>query len=142
MPGPSPTPGAIVGGASLWIVNDHGDEKTAATWDFVKFLVSPQSQSTWAAATGYIPVSEEATTLDPIAARYTDDPRFKVAYEQLLSTEDSPTSVGPLIGPQLQVRNVTARATAAIFQGADVASTLTDAANQATALITDYNARN
>jgi sn-glycerol 3-phosphate transport system substrate-binding protein len=142
MPGPSPTPGAIVGGASLWIVNDHGDDKTAAAWDFVQFMVSPQSQSTWAAATGYIPVSEEATTLDPIGTRYTEDPRFKVAFDQLLSTEDSPTSVGPLIGPQLQVRNVTARATAAIFQGADVAATLTDAVNQANALIADYNARN
>jgi hypothetical protein len=36
----------------------------------------------------------------------------------------------------------TANATAAIFNGADVASTLADAAAQANALIASYNQRN
>jgi hypothetical protein len=40
------------------------------------------------------------------------------------------------------VRAVTASGVAAIFNGADVASTLAGAAAQSDALITDYNARN
>ena len=52
MPGPGGAPGVLVGGASLWIVDGHGDDKTAASWDYVNYLVSAQSQSSWAAATG------------------------------------------------------------------------------------------
>ena len=38
-----------------------GAEKAAAAWDYIKFLETPQSQRTFAAATGYI----DATLLQP-----------------------------------------------------------------------------
>jgi ApbE superfamily uncharacterized protein (UPF0280 family) len=60
----------------------------------------------------------------------------------LQSAPDAPTSVGPVVGPLLEVRTVTAQGVAAIFGGADVASTLADSASKADALIADYNSRN
>ena len=86
MPGPSDTPGAQVGGASLWIVADKGDEQTSAAWDFITYLVSAQSQSTWASETGYVPVRSDAVDLEPLVSTYTADPRFRVPYDQLLTT--------------------------------------------------------
>jgi len=142
MPGPGDVASAIVGGASLYIVADKGDAQAAAAWDFIQFLISAQSQSTWAAATGYIPISEDALELDPIRTTYATDPRFKVAYDQLLAGPSEATRLGPVIGPMLEVRTVTAGAVAAIFNGADVATALRDAAAQANALIAAYNARN
>ena len=47
-----------------------------------------------------------------------------------------------MLGPLREVRSVTAGAVAAIFGGADVASSLAAAATQSNALIADYNARN
>ena len=47
-----------------------------------------------------------------------------------------------MLGPLREVRAVTAGAVAAIFGGADVATSLTEAAAQSNALIADYNARN
>ena len=47
----------------------------------VQFLVEAQSQSTWAAATGYVPVRSDAVELEPLATKYANDPRFAVAYE-------------------------------------------------------------
>ena len=142
MPGPGEVPSAIVGGASLYVVAEQGDAQAAAAWDFIEFLTSAQSQSTWAAATGYVPVREDAVELDPIRATYVSDPRFKVAYDQILAGGDGPTSLGPVLGPLLEVRTVTAGAVAGIFGGADVVSSLTSAAAQADALIQGYNARN
>ena len=55
---------------------------------------------------------------------------------------ESEASLAPVLGPQREVRVATANATAAIFNGADVASTLADAAAQANALIASYNQRN
>ncbi len=142
MPGPGEIPSSIVGGASLYVVADKGDDHAAAAWDYIEYLTSAQSQSTWAARTGYVPVREDALELDPIRTTYTTDPRFKVAYDQILAGGDGPTSLGPILGPQLEVRTVTAGAVAAIMRGEDVATNLAASAAQADALIQSYNARN
>ena len=142
MPGPDGKPGALVGGASLYVVDSGDDARTAAAWDFITYLTAAQQQSLWCSATGYVPVRTDALSLDPLQSTLASDPRFKVPYDQLLSSPDVPTSVGPIVGPLREVRTVTAQAVAAIFGGADVASSLTSAAQQADALIADYNSRN
>jgi sn-glycerol 3-phosphate transport system substrate-binding protein len=142
MPGPDGNPGVLVGGASLWVVDSGDDVRTAAAWDFVTYLTAAQQQSQWTAATGYVPVRTDALTLDPLKTTWVTDARFKVAYDQLLASPDTPTSVGPIVGPLREVRTVTAQGVAAIFGGADVATTLANAAAQADALIADYNSRN
>ncbi|MEY2581914.1 MAG: sn-glycerol 3-phosphate transport system substrate-binding protein [Ilumatobacteraceae bacterium] len=142
MPGPDGKPGALVGGASLWVVDSGDDVRTAATWDFTTYLTAAQQQSQWSSATGYLPVRTDALTLDPLKTTWATDPRFKVPYDQLLSSPEVPTSVGPIVGPLREVRTVTAQGVAAIFGGADVATTLTASAAQADALIADYNSRN
>ena len=88
------------------------------------------------------PVRDDAADLEPLKTTYADDPRFRVAYDQMLGTVAGVASLAPVLGPQREVRVVTANATAAIFGGADVASTLTDAATQANSLIASYNERN
>jgi len=142
MPGPNGAPGALVGGASLWIVDGKRPEVTAATWDYIKFLVTAQHQSEWAAATGYVPVRQDALTLPPIATTYQQDPRFQVAYDQLLQAVDAPSSVGPVLGPMREVRAVAAQMIAEVFNGADVAASLAAGAQQADALIAGYRAQN
>ena len=52
--------GVSIGGASLWALNNEDEAKKAATWEFVKFLVSPESQAYWNAQTGYFPVTVKA----------------------------------------------------------------------------------
>jgi sn-glycerol 3-phosphate transport system substrate-binding protein len=142
MPGPNNGDGALVGGASLYIVDGKGGEKAAAAWDYITFLESAATQSEWAAATGYIPVRTDALDIEPIKSLYVSDPRFKVAYDQLISSLPGPTSQGPVIGPLKQVRRVTATAVADILSGGDVQAALTKAAQGANDLITNYNAQN
>ena len=142
MPGPNDGVGALVGGASLYIVDGKGTEKAAAVWDFMTFLVSAASQSQWAAATGYVPIRRDALDLDPIKSLYVTDPRFKVAYDQLISSAPGPTSQGPVLGPLKQVRRVTAAAVAEVLLGGDPQTALTKAAQNANDLIANYNAQN
>ena len=142
MPGPSPEPSANLGGASLAIVDGKGDEQTAAAWDYITYLTTAEAQSLWASETGYVPVRSDALDLEPLSSTYADDPRFRVAYDQMVGGIDGQASLAPVLGPQREVRAVTANATAAIFAGADVAETLADAADQADALIASYNQRN
>jgi len=142
MPGPDGKPGALIGGASLWPVDSGDDVRIAATWDFITYLVAAEQQSSWAAATGYIPVRTDALDVEPYKTTLATDPRFSVAYEQLKASPAAPTSSGPVVGPLREIRSVLATAVAAILDGADVKTTLDAAADQANGLIADYNARN
>jgi sn-glycerol 3-phosphate transport system substrate-binding protein len=142
MPGPSGQPGVLVGGASLYIVADKGDAEAAAAWDYIQYLVSAEAQSQWAAATGYVPVRSDALGIEPLATKYVEDPRFQVAYDQLLGSSDDLSAFGPVLGPLREVRAATARGVAEIFGGADVAEVLTRTAAESNALIASYNQRN
>lgn len=142
MPGPDGAPGMLIGGAALWVVDSGDDVRTAATWDFLTYLTAAQQQSEWAAATGYVPNRTDALDLEPYKTTVATDPRFNVAYQQLLDTPDVPTSAGPVTGPLREIRTVLANAVAAVFNGSDPKTELDNAATQSNALITDYNARN
>jgi sn-glycerol 3-phosphate transport system substrate-binding protein len=142
MPGPAGAPGVLIGGASLWIVAEKADAESAAAWDYVSYLVSAESQSTWAVATGYVPVRSDAATRDPLSSTFVSDPRFKVAFDQVSAPVDAASSVGPILGPLREVRSVTALAVATILNGGDVQQALTASAADANALIADYTARN
>ena len=116
----------------MWITDSGNDAKEAAAWDFIQYLTSAQQQSTFSAATGYVAVRNDARDLDPLKTTLANDPRFKVAHDQLNLIADAPTSAGPVLGPLKEVRTVTAQAVAEIFAGGDVKSSLANAAQQPT----------
>ena len=142
MPGPATQPGVLLGGASLYVVADKDDEQTAAAWDFVEYAVSAEVQSTWASRTGYVPVRSDAIDIEPLRTTYDDDPRFKVAYDQLNAATEDPSAFGPVIGPLREIRATNSNAVGAILNGADPAAELEKAASQANRLIRNYNTLN
>lgn len=142
LPGLAPEQTAIVGGAANYVVAGNDPEVTAATWDFLTFLITPAVQSEWAVRTGYLPIVDEAIDLEPLATTYADDPRFRVAYTQLADSPDDLAHAGPQIGPHRQVRDEMAAALASIYNGADIESTLAAAADTSNALLGQYIALN
>lgn len=142
LPGPSGTPTALVGGAALYVTDGKSDVEVAAAWDFISYLVSAEAQSLFATLTGYVPVRDDALAVEPAASVYRDDPRFRVAYDQLAASPDSPALQGPILGPQREIRAVTARAVAEIFAGGDVQTALSNAAQVSNDLLAAYNASN
>jgi sn-glycerol 3-phosphate transport system substrate-binding protein len=140
LPGPAGTPTALVGGAALYITEGRSDAEIAAAWDFVQYLLSPEAQSLFATLTGYVPVRADALDVEPAASVYRDDPRYRVAYDQLNASPNTPALQGPILGPQREIRAVTARAVAEILAGGDVQTALADAAAQANDQLAAYNA--
>lgn len=147
MPGPrSPDGSVLVGGAANYIVNKSAPEQQAAAYQFAKFLASPKSQSEWAAATGYVPVSKAAATMSPLAERYAAQPEYKVAYDQLLAGPVNPATSGPVIGAygsaREGLRGAIVDALSRMLDG-DLTpeQAVADAAEQANAAIEEYNSR-
>ena len=141
MPAPPGTGGLLVGGGALWIMKGKSGVETAAAWDYVKYLTSPAAQAQWAASTGYVPIRTSAAQQSPLKELYASDPRYAVAGQELAAGAVTPATAGPVLGPQGAVRQATADAMQAIFGGADVASSLSSAADKANALIADYAKR-
>lgn len=96
--------GVSIGGGSLWALNNEDAGKQEAVWDFVKFLVSAESQAYWNAQTGYFPVTvaahEEPVFQENIAAY----PQFQTAIDQL--HDSSPESAGALLSVFPEARTI------------------------------------
>ena len=87
--------GVSIGGASLWALNNDDPKKTRATWEFVKFLISPESQAYWNAQTGYFPVTTAAQDEQVFKDNVAKYPQFQTAMNQL--HDSSPEYTGALL---------------------------------------------
>ena len=96
--------GVSIGGGSLWALNNQDPAKKQAVWEFVKYLVSPESQAYWNSQTGYFPVTvaahEEPVFKDNIA-KY---PQFQTAIDQL--HDSTPQSAGALLSVFPEARQI------------------------------------
>lgn len=87
--------GVSIGGASLWALDNKDEAKKDATWEFVKFLISPESQAYWNANTGYFPVTTDAQNEQVFKDNVKEFPQFQTAIDQLHSS--APEYAGALL---------------------------------------------
>lgn len=96
--------GVSIGGGSLWALNNDNPSKQAAVWEFVKFLVSPESQAYWNAQTGYFPVTTAAHDEQIFKDNIAQYPQFMTAIDQL--HDSTPQSAGALLSVFPEARQV------------------------------------
>lgn len=77
------TGGAAVGGSTLGIFDRGVEGNVDAAWLFLQYAASPEAQTQWHIATGYIPVNVKAYETADMQQQLASDPRFKVAIDQL-----------------------------------------------------------
>lgn len=144
MPVPVPTglepAGTPVGGASLGIFADSPEETQQQAFEFVKFLVSPEIQARWAAATGYFPVTSEAYDVDVLADAMKDIPALASANEKALEGGETVGSLVALTG--VPTDSYIADAWEAVYDGGDPKTELDKAAEQVTSALKTYNEAN
>jgi sn-glycerol 3-phosphate transport system substrate-binding protein len=133
--------GAFVGGAGLYMVKKPTPETIDASWQFIKFLVSPQSQATWASGTGDVPIRKSALPLAPLAATLAAQPGFRVAYKQLLASPPNPATAGSVTGAAPQLGVTINDALSTLASGGSPSSAIAQAAQGSNAAMSSYNAR-
>jgi sn-glycerol 3-phosphate transport system substrate-binding protein len=140
VPGGTGLPGVY--SRALWIMNRSPKEKQEAAWKYIKWLMEPEQQAEWYAGSGFLPVSISAYDLPAakeIEAKY---PQFKVAAELYLATSSSPATLGPLLGPQLDVSEFINKQIEEMLVGdKDPIEALNDAAKESNETIAEYNRR-
>ncbi|MBE2267281.1 MAG: ABC transporter substrate-binding protein [Anaerolinea sp.] len=131
--------GTPTGGGNLYVFSPIGMERTQeeldAAWLWVEYLSSPEVQSDWGAATGYIAARQSAWELDPLAALAAERPQYLVARDQLQYASAEFTSYRAI-----DVQNIINASLSGVISGAepDAAAAMASAQEQIDSLLAEY----
>lgn len=132
--------GVVIGGASLWIMNDKPAAEQQAAWKFIKFLAEPEQQAYWHVNTGYFPITKAAYNEDLVKENMKKYPQFETAVDQLHNTKIDPATQGAVMGIFTEARQLTETAIEEALNGSkQPQAALSDAAAQITQKLKDYN---
>ena len=133
--------GVSIGGGSLWALDNEDETKAAATWAFIKFLVSPESQAYWNAQTGYFPVTVAAHDEAIFKENIEKYPQFMTAIDQL--HDSSPESAGALLSVFPEARAIIETEIENLLNGnQNMDETISKMAGDINKAIEDYNLLN
>lgn len=130
--------GVSIGGASLWALDNNDPKKLRATWEFVKFLISPESQAFWNAETGYFPVNVDAHDEDVFKENIEKYPQFETAIDQL--HDSAPQYAGALLSVFSEARAIVESEIESMLNGNEKVDEAVDSmASQINDAIEEYN---
>lgn len=130
--------GVSIGGASLWALDNQDSKKLRAAWEFIKFLISPESQAYWNAQTGYFPVTVAAQEEETFKQNVAEYPQFQTAIDQL--HDSAPEYAGALLSVFPEARAIVESEIESLLNGNedvdDAVKNMTESINGA---IEEYN---
>jgi sn-glycerol 3-phosphate transport system substrate-binding protein len=131
--------GNLIGGATIWML----DGMDAATEDgalaFMNFFSNPENAAAWHKLTGYIPITNAAVALLEDEGFYAESPNSKVASDQLAAAQNTPASLGALLGNFVGIRDIITLAIEDILvNDLDVADRMAQANEEANKSLTEY----
>jgi sn-glycerol 3-phosphate transport system substrate-binding protein len=130
------------GGSALYIMKQISPDKQAAAWQYITFLDSTQSQATWSAGTGFIPVRMSSTKTATLTTLWRSNPAFAVAYHQQVAGITTAATSGSVIGDYSDVRTAVLDAEMSMYQsGVSPATALSTASQQVNTILASYNQR-
>ncbi|MBU7316395.1 ABC transporter substrate-binding protein [Paenibacillus oleatilyticus] len=132
--------GVIVGGASLYILNNRSEAEQKGAWEFIKFLADPKQQAYWHVNTGYFPITKKAYDEQLVKENLTKYPQFKTAVDQLHQTKANKATQGAVMGVFPEARQLTEGAIEEVLNGKkSPKEALDDAAKEISSKLAQYN---
>ncbi|HTO12484.1 MAG TPA: sn-glycerol-3-phosphate ABC transporter substrate-binding protein UgpB [Candidatus Binatia bacterium] len=97
---------SIIGGATLWVLNQKDPAMYKGIAKFFTFLSSPEVQEEWHENTGYVPITLAAYDLAKKKGLYEQRPGFDIAIKELTNKPPTANSRGLRLGNFVQIRNI------------------------------------
>ncbi|RTE08788.1 ABC transporter substrate-binding protein [Paenibacillus whitsoniae] len=98
--------GVVVGGASLYILNNKTEAEQKGAWEFIKYLTTPDVQAYWSVNTGYFPITKKAYDEQLMKDNLVKYPQFKTAIDQLHATKANKATQGAVMGVFPEARQI------------------------------------
>ena len=123
---------SIIGGASLWAMT--APNRTAAEYKalalFLKYIGQPKVDSTWAEATGYVPVTLAGAKEMQASGYFDKNPGTQLPVQQLERGHVTPNSRGIRLGRLPEIRNIISEEFEKALQGGMTAQQVMDNATE------------
>ncbi|GAB3264563.1 ABC transporter substrate-binding protein [Kineosporia babensis] len=132
-PLPEGTEGAsnLISGTNIAMFADTTEAEQDAAWQYLEFLASPEEMAEWASATGYLPISSEATE-QPAYQEFVKENAWATDVVAQLDTATRPT---PREWTQDSLNIFATAVSNALSGSANAADALAEAQKNATALV-------
>jgi sn-glycerol 3-phosphate transport system substrate-binding protein len=102
-PMPGSTPGALLGGNGLWLI-DHGDAgRVGAAFEAVRWLSAAPQLARFVAATGYIPPSLDVASEPAVIDAWERHPQLRVGFDQVRGQPGTAAAAGAVFGPSVEI---------------------------------------
>ena len=132
---------AIIGGASLWVLNGKPPEVYKGVAKFFNFLASPEIAGQWSAETGYLPITKFAYANLQLKGFYNNHP--EVPIQQMLLHPPLAWTRGLRLGNMPQIRTVVDEELESVWSGKKSAkSALDDAVSRGNDLLRSFQTAN
>ncbi|MDU7255594.1 MAG: sn-glycerol-3-phosphate ABC transporter substrate-binding protein UgpB [Escherichia coli] len=95
---------AIIGGASLWVMQGKDKETYTGVAKFLDFLAKPENAAEWHQKTGYLPITKAAYDLTREQGFYEKNLGADTATRQMLNKPPLPFTKGLRLGNMPQIR--------------------------------------
>ncbi|MGE5171987.1 MAG: sn-glycerol-3-phosphate ABC transporter substrate-binding protein UgpB [Rudaea sp.] len=118
----------IIGGATLWVLNQKDPKVYKGIAKFFAFLSTPEIQEKWHADTGYVPITLAAYDLAKKNGLYTERPGFDIAIKELTNKPPTANSKGLRLGNFVQIRNIIDEELESVWSGQKTAKQALDEA--------------
>jgi sn-glycerol 3-phosphate transport system substrate-binding protein len=107
----------IIGGATLWVLNQKDPAVYKGIAKFFTFLSSPEVQADWHQSTGYVPITLAAYDLTKKQGFYEKNPGTDIAIKELNNKPPTANSKGVRFGNFVQIRNIIDEELEAVWSG-------------------------
>ena len=107
----------IIGGATLWVLNQKDPAVYKGIAKFFTFLSSPEVQADWHQTTGYVPITLAAYELTRKQGFYDKNPGTDIAIKELTNKPPTANSKGLRLGNFVQIRNIIDEELEAVWSG-------------------------
>lgn len=134
-----PYVGNLIGGATIWMLDGMDTATEDGALAFMNFFSNPENAAAWHQLTGYVPITEDAVALLGTEGWYDESPNSKVASDQLAAAQNTPASLGALLGNFVGIRDIITIAIEDILvNDLDVATRMAQANADANQSLTEY----
>ena len=116
----------IIGGATLWVLNQKDPSVYKGIAKFFTFLSSPEVQADWHQSTGYVPITLAAYDLTRKQGFYDKNPGTDIAIKELTNKPPTPNSKGLRLGNFVQIRNIIDEELESVWSGQKTAKAALD----------------
>ena len=118
----------IIGGATLWVMNQKNPDMYKGIAKFFTFLSSPEIQVDWHESTGYVPITLAAYDLAKKQGFYQKNPGTDIAIKELTNKPPTANSRGLRLGNFVQIRNIIDEELESVWSGQKTAKQALDSA--------------